>query len=254
MVLKDVHGGHWGFNMMDPGAISNGYKEAEIAHSINNLMVKYTGVPDTSDYLGKTVLENLENIVDNMNKRPGDYHISNHLNAYNGIASGVEVWYLEGDEESRQMAAKVSAVIAKTTGLYDRGAKATTGLYVIRNSIGRTLLIEWGFIDNHDDLRKLLPNMEKAVQEVVKLFGYSGNLPKPGEPNTQIKKVGKIMLLFRSPNDPKVYFLLGNKYAHVQSESDLSKIKELMTKYGYDTTVCTDETQISYIKKASFSE
>lgn len=177
MAIKDTHGGHHGRgtlpNVMDVGAVGCGYLEADITQRINKLIIKYAKCPDTTDRKASSVNQNLANIVTNMNKYAGDYHISNHLNAFNGTANGVEVWYYAGDSKAKEMATKVSAAIAKATGMFNRGAKATTNLYVIRNSVGRTLLIEWGFIDNKSDVKKLLDNMDKAVQEVVKLFGYS---------------------------------------------------------------------------------
>lgn len=192
MAIKDTHGGHYGANMMDPGAVGCGYKEAVVAHEINELIRKYTGAPDTSDYSANNVPQNLSNIVSNMNRYAGDWHISNHLNAFNGQANGVEVWYYAGDSVAGEMATKVSAAIAKATGLYNRGAKATTNLYVISNSVGRALLVEWAFIDNQGDMNKLMPNLDNAVRAVVNCFGYNaGNVPvqtaKP-EPQKQIIK------------------------------------------------------------------
>lgn len=193
MAIKDSHGGHHGRgtlpNVMDVGAVGCGYLEADIAQRINKLIIKYAKCPDTTDRKASSVNQNLANIVANMNKYAGDYHISNHLNAFNGSANGVEVWYYAGDSKAKEMATKVSAAIAKATGMFNRGAKATTNLYVIRNSVGRTLLIEWGFIDNKSDVKKLLDNMDKAVQEVVKLFGYSvgGTTTTVTPPKTEVK-------------------------------------------------------------------
>nr|DAF71737.1 MAG TPA: lysin [Caudoviricetes sp.] len=172
MAIKDTHGGHWGLNKMDPGAVGSGYKEADLAHKINENIRKYVKVPDTSDYKGANINQNLANIAANMNRYSGDYHISNHLNAFNKTANGVEVWYWAGDAPSKSLAEKVSAAIAKATGMFNRGAKATTDLYVLRNSVGRTLLIEWGFIDNSNDVKKLLANMDKAVKATVEVLGH----------------------------------------------------------------------------------
>lgn len=189
MAIKDTHGGHYGANMMDPGAVGCGYKEAVVAHEINELIRKYTGAPDTSDYSANNVPQNLSNIVSNMNRYAGDWHISNHLNAFNGQANGVEVWYYAGDTVAGEMAAKVSAAISKATGLYNRGAKATTNLYVISNSVGRALLIEWAFIDNQGDMNKLMPNLDNAVRAVVNCFGYSaGNVAVPSAQKEETKQ------------------------------------------------------------------
>lgn len=38
--FKSTHGGHYGLNMIDPGAVGNGYKEAVIAQEINQAILK----------------------------------------------------------------------------------------------------------------------------------------------------------------------------------------------------------------------
>ena len=61
-------------------------------------------------------------------------------------------------------------------------------------------------------------------------------------------KKGEIMILFKD-KDSKVYWLVGNKYTHVQNPSDLVKIQGLMNKAGYDTWIHTDKRQIEYLKR-----
>ena len=38
--FKSTHGGHYGLNMVDPGAVGNGYKEAIVAQEINQAILK----------------------------------------------------------------------------------------------------------------------------------------------------------------------------------------------------------------------
>lgn len=38
--FKSTHGGHYGLNMVDPGAVGNGYKEAVVAQEINQAILK----------------------------------------------------------------------------------------------------------------------------------------------------------------------------------------------------------------------
>ena len=61
------------------------------------------------------------------------------------------------------------------------------------------------------------------------------------------KKKGETMILFKEAG--KVYLLVGNTYTHVLNPSDLSKIKTMMAKAGYDTWEHTDQAQIGYLKK-----
>lgn len=173
--IKTTHGGHWGLNMMDPGATWKKFIEAVIAYNISKLISKLTGAKEVSDRKGSNVNNNLYNLVNNMNAvsmGDNDFHISNHLNAFNHSANGVEVWYYAGDAKGAEMARKTSAAIAKALGIVDRGAKPTVDLCVVANSYGHTLLVEWCFIDVENDVTTLLNNLDKAVNAMVGCFDY----------------------------------------------------------------------------------
>ena len=176
MTIKDSHSGHHGSGTLpkvaDPGAVGSGYVEADIAKRINQIIIKYAKVPDTTDYKGNNVNQILANTTGNMNRYPGDYHISVHLNAFNGSATGIEVWYWAGDEASKKKATEMSAELSKLTGLTNRGAKATASFYVLRNSIGRTLLLEIGFIDNKNDMAKVIPKIDAIGKKIAELMGH----------------------------------------------------------------------------------
>ncbi len=127
---------------------------------------------DASDFSGRTVNQNLTNQVVNMDKLAGvaDINVSNHANAFNGVATGAEVWYYAGDSIGKQLAEKTSAAIAKALGIVNRGAKPTTNLYVVSQSVGHTILIEWFFIDNASDVAKWKANKGAAIAAVMKVF------------------------------------------------------------------------------------
>lgn len=176
MAIKDSHSGHHGSGTLpkvaDPGAVGSGYVEADIAKRINQIIIKYAKAPDTTDYKGNNVNQILANTTANMNRYPGDYHISVHLNAFNGSATGIEVWYWAGDEASKKKATEMSAELSKLTGLTNRGAKATASFYVLRNSVGRTLLIEIGFIDNKNDMAKVIPKIDAIGKKIAEVMGH----------------------------------------------------------------------------------
>lgn len=187
IAIETNHGGHYGLNMMDPGAVNGSYKEAVIAQTLNSKVLKIVGGHDASDFSATNVNQNLVNQVANMNRyaKVNGWNLSHHLNAFNRQANGVEVWYYAGDEAARQKAGEVSAAIARALGLVNRGAKPTTNLYVVSNSNGHTLLIEWCFIDNVNDIASLLNNMDKAVAAMVNCFGYGSPTPNP-EPSKPV--------------------------------------------------------------------
>ena len=171
------HGGKKnGSNYTDPGALSKDRKktEAAIVRTITNKMQAIKKVADSTDNAGTSVNGILYNQVVKMNNAGAGWAITNHLNAFNNKATGVEVWYWAGNTQARDMAAKLSKTIANTLGIVDRGAKATTALYVHRNTNAgvNVLLIEWAFIDNPSDLSKLESKMDAAVTNAMEVLGY----------------------------------------------------------------------------------
>ncbi|MDV7688792.1 N-acetylmuramoyl-L-alanine amidase [Enterococcus casseliflavus] len=191
MTIQSVHAGHGGKKngnaWTDPGAVGNGYKEADVARTITDLMVKKTGAKNVTDNTSTTSNGIINNVAANINKCADGWQISNHLNAFNGKATGVEVLY--GSASNKATAAKVSAAISKTLGLVDRGAKDGSWLGIARNSGSgkKVLLIEWGFIDNKKDMQALMAKMEKAVDAALAVFGYATNsaASKPSSPPTK---------------------------------------------------------------------
>lgn len=168
-------------NWRDGGAHGNGYNEADVTRTINKKIIALTGAKDTTDNLGTSVNDNLNRIAQNINKAPDGYHLSNHLNAFNGKATGVEVLY--GDVSQKAIAAKLSKAIANALGIADRGAKDGSWLAIARGTGAgkKVLLIEWCFIDNKSDMQKLMANMDKAISAMLSVFGYSTTVqpPKP---------------------------------------------------------------------------
>lgn len=179
------HGGRRsGSNWMDPGAVGNGRREADVVRTIKQKMQAIASVSDTTDDAGMTVNQNLQNQVTLMNTAGSGVAITSHLNAFNGQATGVEVFYWAGNEQMRILAAAVSKVIADTLGIPNRGAKPTTTFFVHRNTNQgvNVLLIEWCFIDNRSDMEKLDRHMDAAIRAVMNVLGYSA--PSGGNTNT----------------------------------------------------------------------
>lgn len=164
---------HRGHNARTPGAAGNGLREHEVAQTIHEKFIKVTKAVDCTDDAGTTANANLVNIVAKMNRVGISFHVSHHLNAFNGQANGFEVWYFAGNETARKLAQAICDEVCKATGWVNRGAKATTSLYVIRASVGTAVLIEWGFIDNKRDMDILSEKMDDAVTAALKVMGYS---------------------------------------------------------------------------------
>lgn len=119
------------------------------------------GVVDcTIDYSNSTN-ENLQMIVNLANRQDLDWFISIHFNA--GRGKGVEVYTYEGRQY--QDAVDVCKNIA-ALGFKNRGVKAGTGLYVIRKTKAKSMLIEVCFVDT-DDANKYLEVGYKAIAKAI---------------------------------------------------------------------------------------
>lgn len=77
-----------------------------------------------------------------------DLFIAVHFNA--GGGTGTEVWHYPGSS-AESYAESVSAELASALGLRNRGAKATTGLYVLNRTTIPAILIEVCFVDTEQD-------------------------------------------------------------------------------------------------------
>lgn len=185
MAISSTHAGHGGAGKWtDPGAVGNGLQEATVARTINSKIVKATGVRDVTDNKGTNSNAILANTVSGINASPAGWQISNHLNAFSDPkANGVEVLY--GSLADKPMAEKVSKAISDATGLFNRGAKDGTWLYIARNSGAnkKVLLIEWGFITNKSDMDKLQKNMDKGITAMLKCLGHNVTVTPTPTPN-----------------------------------------------------------------------
>lgn len=175
MVKYNNSTSHRGHNAIVPGASGCGLKEHEVAQKIHDKFRAVTKAVDATDNVGKTANDNLYNIVRKMNAVGKSFHVSHHLNAFNGTANGFEVWYYAGNEEARKLAQAICDAVCSVTGWVNRGAKATTSLYVIRASTGAAVLIEWGFVDSQKDMDIMAKKMDTAVNAALEVFGYSAN-------------------------------------------------------------------------------
>lgn len=167
MAKYNVHAGH---NSIVPGA-SKYLDEVTENRKVKNKVIqllKAAGhtVYDCTDDSGRTVGANLANIVAKCNKHTVDLDISIHLNA--GGGTGAEVFYYTGSAAGKTKAAAVSQKVAAALGIRNRGAKASSGLYVLRNTKATAILVECCFVDSKTDQGKWdVDKCAKAIVEAV---------------------------------------------------------------------------------------
>ncbi|NLK94741.1 MAG: N-acetylmuramoyl-L-alanine amidase [Clostridiales bacterium] len=115
----------------------------------------------TIDY-ANTVNESLCKVVDQANREDLDWFIAIHFNA--GGGKGVEVYTYEGRQY--QDALDVCNNISKL-GFNNRGVKAGTGLYVVRKTKAKAMLIEVCFVDTEDANNYLNVGCEAIGKAIV---------------------------------------------------------------------------------------
>lgn len=114
----------------------------------------------TVDY-ASTTNESLALVVQQANREDLDWFISIHFNA--GGGQGVEVYTYEGRQykDAIDVCNNIAAL-----GFNNRGVKAGTGLYVIRKTIAKSMLIEVCFVDT-EDANKYLQVGYKAIAKAI---------------------------------------------------------------------------------------
>ena len=115
----------------------------------------------TVDYAA-TTSESLSLVVQQANREDLDWFIAIHFNA--GGGEGVEVYTYEGRQY--QDAIDVCNNIA-ALGFNNRGVKAGTGLYVIRRTKAKSMLIEVCFVDTEDANKYLSVGYNAIAKAIV---------------------------------------------------------------------------------------
>ena len=161
MSTYNVHAGHSLVCRGASGFLDEVNEDRKVKNKVIELLRKeghtvYDCTDDIGDERG-----NLANIVNKCNAHTVDMDISIHLNA--GGGTGPEVWLYS--EKLKDVAARISANIAKTFDLKDRGVKYSQKLYVLRNTSAPALLVECCFVDSEKD--KKAWDADKCAKAIV---------------------------------------------------------------------------------------
>jgi N-acetylmuramoyl-L-alanine amidase len=189
MVKIFIDPGHEGVTEgLDPGAVGNGLKEADltldIAKRMRDKLSTYNNVQVKLSREGNKKLT-LSQRAKMANDWGADIFISIHINAGGGV--GFESFIYNGNvsEATRANQNVIHQEIVKTTGWRDRGKKRAN-FAVLRQTKMPALLTENGFIDNKTDANKLKQNafIDKIAQGhvngIVKVFNLKKNSTPSG--------------------------------------------------------------------------
>lgn len=111
--------------------------------------VMLTRESETSSIANTSVSDSLRARCDVANSNGAGLFVSIHCNA--GGGTGTEVYYYDGNESGKSLAQLIAKKISENTSMRNRGAKSTTGLYVIKNTLSTSVLVETAFIDAAED-------------------------------------------------------------------------------------------------------
>ena len=158
--------------VFDPGAVSNGSREADIALAWGNelrglLMRRGNKVVRTRvDNADPAPVGRRANIA---RQYGGAVMLSLHCNAATGTANGTETFYRGAENEA--MAERINAAVCNALGTRNRGAKTESASQHARLAIMAfqpCFLLEIGFIDNASDRAKMLdPELRRKACEAI---------------------------------------------------------------------------------------
>jgi len=165
------------------------------------------GVDVFHDDVSTTQEQNLERIVDHHNALIRDLDISVHFNAFEATSSpmGTEVLYVTQDA----LANDLSADMASTLGLPDRGGKYRSDLYFLNNTEMPAILIETCFVDSSADAAAYNANFDALCHTIAATIS-GGIIAPPDFPDRPPPPTDVLVSLegkcshFGGPNDQGV--------------------------------------------------
>lgn len=190
-----VYGVNDGHTKTGPGSGAVGkIKESEHTRLVGNevrrlLNDQGEGVINCTIDHANSASESLDLIVKQANRQDLDWFIAIHFNA--GGGKGVEVYTYEGRQY--QDAIDVCKNIEKL-GFRNRGVKAGTGLYVIRKTKAKAMLVEVCFVDTEDADKYLNVGYKAIAKAIVEgVLGREISTNKPTQEKPQIKGESKLL-------------------------------------------------------------
>ncbi|MCB2310633.1 N-acetylmuramoyl-L-alanine amidase [Clostridium tagluense] len=173
-----VNDGHTisGFGSGAVGIIKEGEHTRLVGAEVRRLIKEagHNAINCTVDY-ANSVNQSLSLVMDQANRQNLDWFISIHFNA--GGGEGVEAYTYGGRQY--QDAIDVCSNIGKL-GFKNRGVKDGKGLYVIRRTVAKSMLIEVCFVDTADANHYLQVGYKVIAKAIVSgLLGQVAPIIKP---------------------------------------------------------------------------
>lgn len=195
MATYNVHGGH----SLKCRGVSALLDEVNEDRAVKNKLIELLRangniVYDCTDDYSTTQGANLSAIVSKCNAHNVDLDISIHLNSArndtvgDGKCGGVEVYGY--DDRIYGTAYRIAESIANTLGIGFHGnpVKYNKGLYVLRKTRAKAILIECCFVDDKDDVNRW--NATKCAMAIASALGCKTNVSR--ETSTPVKPTASV--------------------------------------------------------------
>lgn len=178
IIIDPGHGmGNKRAGRFDPGAISNGVREADVvmdwANELRDILRarKYRVIRTRAHPNDAAAISQRARIA---REYGGDIMLSLHCNSHNGSANGTETFYRGA--EHREKAKQITDAVCSSLGTRSRGAKVESqsqhGRLAVM-SFQPCFLLEIGFLDHAGDRAKMLSSelRRKACEALADTLG-----------------------------------------------------------------------------------
>lgn len=152
------------------------------AQAMRSMGIEVVTFEDTTS---RTQDQNLKTIVDFHNAQGAhDLDVSIHFNANvtTNAPVGTECWYYS----QQALAADIAGEIAVASGLIDRGAKKSTGLYFLKNTNEPAVLVEVCFVDSKADVELYNRNFDAICGVLAAALCGGTPAPVPPQPDDDV--------------------------------------------------------------------
>lgn len=147
------------------GILNESAETRNVGNAFVDLLIKNGHeVIDCTIDKANTQAEYLKKVVEMANRQDLDYFVSFHFNESDGKGHGVETYTYKGRQfdDALEVCANISAL-----GFANRGVKNGTGLYVVKKTKAKSMLIECCFVDNAEDVETYRRVGAAAIAEAV---------------------------------------------------------------------------------------
>lgn len=164
--------GHNPFGLTpDPGATANGYKEADLAVIMRNLVSKQLtnmGIAHITDRDDERLGAYLQRIKTGNGSVVLEFHYDAGPATATGCTALIEK---EADRLDQAFARELSKIVSETAGIHNRGVKSEAqshrGSLALMREEGIICLLELGFITNMQDIKLIDANKERIAYAIA---------------------------------------------------------------------------------------